>query len=353
MNYIHNISLMIHTASQDNFLKNQGIDSYFENVCINLNRQSHKSFELIYIDTFYEDNKQKFDLIFPQYGINVKHVPLHENHRYWFDKGGTYISAAKNTGILYADGELIVSIDDAEFMPDDLLERYWLHFQTKHYMLGLHKRLKHIVTSEGKVNYPLRGEEYINDHRLLSMTQDIYRHDNGVNAFAGTSFSLRDALILNGFNEMMDGCKSLEDCDFGYRLQKIGRKFAFDKKGFVYILDHQSYSDRKVNAGWDQAQEIQETNIEPPNQVKKPIESIICVENYGVHMFAVQLHQLRANCYELNQQHYDILQRETLRYRNFDPLAENNREKFEMWKNVPKFDLEKEREALRKTNWRF
>ena len=59
MNYIHNISLMIHTASQDNFLKNQGIDSYFENVCINLIRQSHKSFELIYIDTFYEDNKQK------------------------------------------------------------------------------------------------------------------------------------------------------------------------------------------------------------------------------------------------------------------------------------------------------
>jgi len=55
MNYIHNISLMIHTASQDNFLKNQGIDSYFENVCINLSRQSHKSFELIYIDTFYED----------------------------------------------------------------------------------------------------------------------------------------------------------------------------------------------------------------------------------------------------------------------------------------------------------
>ena len=65
---------------------------------------------------------------------------------------------------------------------------------------------------------------------------------NGTWTYAGTSFSLEDALIMNGFNEKMDGCKSLEDCEFGSRLQMLERSFVSDKEGIVYIVDHPSYS---------------------------------------------------------------------------------------------------------------
>lgn len=352
MHYVHKITVTIHTASQDDFLQNQGIDSYFENVCINLSRQTFRSFELVYVDTHYEKNKTKFDAIFPRYSLYVKHVPVHPNHRYWYDLGGTYISAAKNTGILYADGELVVSLDDAEFMPDDLLSRYWGHYQNGHYMFALHKRLKNISTANGKVIFPISGEEYINDHRFLNMTQDVMRHTVGNNAFAGTSYSLLDALHLNGFNERMDGCKSLEDCDFGFRLEAIGRKFVFDKLGFVYILDHQSYTDKYINTGWSEAMEIQSSDLGAAKNNRK-VESIVCVENYGVHMFAVKLRHLQANNYDLEQHHYDILREETQKYRNFDIFADDHKEKLEMWKQVPKFDLKDEREKLRQDNWRF
>ena len=352
MQYVHKVTVTMHTASEDNFLQNQGIESYFENVCINLSRQTFRSFELIYIDTHYEQNREKFDSIFPKYALYVKHVPVHDNHRYWHDLGGTYISAAKNTGILYADGELVISLDDAEFMPDDLLSRYWGHYQNGNYMLGLHKRLRSVDAVGGKIMFPINGDEYINDHRYLSMTQDVVRHTIGNNAFAGTSYSLEDALILNGFNERMDGCKSLEDCDFGYRLEALGRKFVFDKQGFVYILDHQSYTDKYINTGWEQAAETQESDMKP-TPTKKKVESIVCVENYGVHMFAVKLKHLQANNYDLQTQHYDILREETQKYRHFDIFAEDHKEKLEMWMKVPNFDLKQEREDLRKDNWRF
>jgi hypothetical protein len=353
MHYVHKVTVTIHTASQDDFLKNQGIDSYFENVCINLARQTFRSFELVYIDTFYEENKNKFDSIFPKHAIYVKHVPLHPNHRYWHDVSGTYISAAKNTGMLYADGELVISFDDAEFLPDDLISRYWGHYQQGYNMLALHKRLKSIDVVDGKIIYPIKGDEYVNDHRFGLIKNDVMYHTNGSNAFAGTSYALLDGLKLNGFNERMDGCKSLEDCDFGYRLSALGRKFAFDKRGFVHILDHQSYTDRNVNVGWSEAQEIQASEMSSAAKSNKKVESIVCVENYGVHMLAVQHNQLKANSYDLTQEHYDTIRRETLKYRNFDPYAEENKEKFELWNKVPNFDLMAEREEIRKNNWRW
>ena len=59
MNYVHRMSLMIHTASCDNFLEAQGIPSYYEALLRNLSRQTLREFELVYVDTFYEENKEK------------------------------------------------------------------------------------------------------------------------------------------------------------------------------------------------------------------------------------------------------------------------------------------------------
>ena len=56
---------MIHTASCDFFLENQGIKSYFENILRNLSRQTLKEFEFIYVDTFYEENKELLILEIP------------------------------------------------------------------------------------------------------------------------------------------------------------------------------------------------------------------------------------------------------------------------------------------------
>lgn len=343
------ISLMIHTASPDNFLINQGINSYFESVIECLKNQTFKDFEFIYIDTYYDENKDKFASI--SCPFLVKHVPIHYNHRYWFDLGYTYISAAKNTGILYADGELVVTCDDAEFFPENLLQKYWGHYSTECYLFGVHKRLKSIKTVDGKIVCPISGDVYINDHRF-QQKNSIICHNNGTWAYAGTSFALKDALYLNGFNEKMDGCKSLEDCDFGTRLSLLGRRFSLDLDAFIYILDHKSYGDMKSSHWGGEIPDDCGTQVKEVIS-KKKIDNFIAVENYGTLRCASELSELVVNKKPVGEKELKIIQRETLKYRGFDPLAKENEEKLKIWMSVPNFDLHEERIELRKNNWKW
>ena len=359
MKYVHKVSLMIHTASYDNFLDCHGIKSYFKALLANLQRQNMHEFELIYVDTFYDENREKFDSYLPGLKFIVKHIPVHESHRYWYDKGYTYISAAKNTGILHADGELCITCDDAEFFPDDFIHRYWRHYKNGFLMLGMHNRMKKIKVHGDIPAFPLSGEIYVNDHRIEQVKSAIgkkasktYQHTNGSWAFAGTSFGLVDALELNGFNEKMDGCKSLEDCDFGTRLQLIGKKFIQDMNGIFYIVDHPSYSEMNPT-NWEEGKDCQKTllDIKP---TKKKIDNLIAIENYGMYRCGIELKETKANFNPITSKHLEIIKRETLHYRKFDPLSPDNAEKFEIWKNVPTFDLKKQREDLRKSpTWRW
>lgn len=332
----------------------QGIPSYFRALLHNLSFQSFKEFELIYVDTLYEFNREHHQALIESASFQVKHVPIHVHHRYWYDKGYCFISAAKNTGIVYADGELVVSCDDAEFLPDYLLKAYWNHYQTGRFMHAVHKRLKNIKTTDGLPVMPIDGDVYINDHRLTSDNflgnQTVVPHRYGTLTFAGTSYSLADALHLNGFNERMDSSKSLEDCDFGIRMVMIGRELVMDRDGFLYILDHPSYADA-INVNWaepDKHTDIQVTNLEPHKQpYTRKIENLIAVENYGVLCCAKELVEPQANKYPLTERHLEIIQRETIKYRGFDPLAPENKEKFDLWKQTPMFDLKQQREETR------
>jgi glycosyltransferase involved in cell wall biosynthesis len=348
------ISLMIHTASCDNFLTNQGINSYFKALTNCLKKQKHKDFELIFVDTFYEENKENFSSMINSLEFQVKHVEIHANHRYWFDQGYCYISAAKNTGILYADGELLVTCDDAEFFPEDFLERYWNHYKNSScYMLACHKRMKSMVLDGDTPAMPITGDIYVNDHRLLKAKEQLTCHKYGSWAYAGSSFSLEDAITLNGFNEKMDGCKSLEDCDFGGRLVMLGRGFITDTEGFLYILDHQSYGD-VLSTHWNGIipDDYESKTIMLNN--KKKIENFIAIENYGMLKCAEELYELKANKTKVSDQHLKIIQRETIKYRNFDPLSPDNKDKLEIWLNTPNFNLEQEREQLRNSgSWQW
>lgn len=324
------ITVQIHTASCDDFLNSQGIRSYFESLVSNLSHQTFKNFELIYIDTYYEDNKDYFNTI--KANFTIKHVPIHHNHRYWFDAGYTYISAAKNTGIIYADGELVITFDDSEFFPVNLLQTYWDSYKSGHLLHAYHKRMTSIESTDGIVNTPIKGDVYINDSRKFD--SDICFHRNGTWMYAGTSFALEDALILNGFNEKLDACKSLEDCDFGIRLTMLNKKFSINKKdGYLYILDHPSYVD---------------------NKKKREIKQLIAIENYGLLACTKELFEFEANKYPITDKHLAIIKRETLKYRNFDPLSQENKQNLNKWMNTPLFNLRKEREEIRKSkDWKW
>lgn len=341
------ISLMVHTASMDHFLKTKGIDSYFEALTSCLKKQSFKKFELIYVDTFCDENKKNFSELISTLPFQVKHVKIHHEHRYWYDKGNTYISAAKNTGILYADGELCVTCDDAEFFPNNLLKLYWEEYRRGRLMIALHKRLKSVGADNGKLIMPISGHEYINDSRFEQLENKNYKiHNIGTLTFAGTSFALKDAIFLNGFNEKMDGCKSLEDCDFGVRMSLIGKKFSMLREGYLYILEHPSYSDAVVDSIVSQ-----KLGSAPKSQsTMKKISNFVAIENYSMIQCARKLLDLKANKGPITDRHIEIIKEETIRYRGFDPTDKNHIDNFKVWLDCPNFDLEKQRKELRESS---
>lgn len=335
------VSLMIHTASTDDFMEAQRIPSYFAALVKNLSAQTLHDFELVYVDTFFEENKHRFSGIGSDAPFVFKHVPVHKDHRYWYDQGYCYISAAKNTGILHADGELLVTCDDGEFFPEQLLERYWWHYKHQgRYMHALHKRMKSLHTDGRYPIMPIAGDFYVNDHRWDNVKSGVFAHRHGTWLFAGTSFSLEDALQLNGFNERMDGCKSLEDCDFGCRLRWLGRSFALDPEGWLAIVDHPNYSDIPTTIA-----DGQQTALPPVTRRK--IDNFIAVENHGMLRCGQLLPEPIANKQPITQAHLEIMQRETLKYRKFDPLGPENADKLAVWLKTPMFDLRAQRAELR------
>lgn len=341
------LSLIIHTASPDSFLLRQGIPSYFRALVRNLHQQTFSDFELVYVDTYHDQNAAEFAGVTAPF--QIKHVPVHPEHRYWYDKGYCFIAAAKNTGILYADGELCVSCDDGEFFPPQLLQSYWDNYRRGFLAHALHKRMRGIETDEsGTPTIPLAGDFYVNDHRWERLGGHTrMNHTHGSWLYAGTSFPLEVALRINGYNERMDGCKSLEDCDFGNRMRMVEQQFCLARDCWLAIVDHPSYGDIPTTVEDGQ-------RTEQGVCAMRQIANFIAVENFGMLQCALEVPEPVANRNGLTAQHMQIIQRETIKYRHFDPLAPERKAELDLWLGTPTFELRAQRAALRQSpDWKW
>lgn len=323
------LTLTVRCASRDNFLATQGVPSFFAGLLHCLRQQTFRNFEFVFVDAYYAENREAFAKL--KADFVVKHVDMHPGHRYWYDKGWAAMAGATNTAILYADGELIVSLDDAEFFNADLLERYWRAYQDGACLHACHRRLRTFATQDGLPVVPLSGDLYINDSRMARLakhgTNGVLKHSHGQWLYAGKSFSLADALKLNGFNERCDGNCSLEDCEFGVRLELLGRKFTFDQDGCVFIVDHPTYMHDDTG--------------------KKLSREFVAIENYGFVCCVRELFDYVANKPTLTDRHMAIINRETKKFRSFDIYCDENKERLAIWQAMPTFDLVEERAALR------
>ena len=338
------ISLMLHTASPDTFLAHHGIPSAAAMVVADLERQDFRDFELVYVDRWRDGQPALFDQIKPSFP--VKHVAVHPAHRYWYDKGYCWISAAKNTGILFADGDLCITVDDgAVFNTTNFLSLYWDYYQRGRY---LHAAICHwddVEVANGLPVYPLRGKQMMDDIGRL-YDGHVLEHDHGNWLFTGSSFQQEHALNVNGFSERCDGTKSLEDCDFGIRLQKTGAKFVMDRSVFLHILSH---SNAVPCTSWNDG-----TTKPPVAPYPFPIRNLVAIENYANISFAEELGEYEANKHPITQAHLGIIRRDTLRFRDFDPLVPERAEAMKLWLWTPTFSLRAEREELRRSpTWRW
>lgn len=235
------ISLILPTAREDYPLLDLPTTHMFEPTVRSLEAQTFKDFELIVVDALHERRKDYFQ---NRTSFPVRHVPPKPNP--WHAKKLWAVASQFNTGLLYARGELVVSLGDCCELSPPLLERFW----------SLHQRgfLAQAMFIYYRGGLPAYADEQARQAfaRAREAVQTGLGHDEFYKSFAygspicdtrlpivrqaGGSMNgrmdewwygygaapMEAYLAVNGFDEAFDGSKSLEDCDLGSRFAMAG-----------------------------------------------------------------------------------------------------------------------------------
>ncbi len=314
-----------------------------------LETQTFRDFELIVIDALYPQKSEWIEA--QEWSFPVKYVPVHPNHRFWLDRGRWNVCGQLNTGILYAEGELIVRIDDCSEFGEDFLQRFWEGYQQGYFPLAMHtkyigghqalnnedyrqsgyefaeggpdrKRILERVYGEGN---PIRDSRWPivdrNGGRMIGPSQWFYGY---------SSMSIEAALKVNGFNELFDGDKGQEDQEMGLRLSMAGYRdiFLLDVNHWVIEHEHLPVPDEVIN---------------------RDKGNIKC--NYAIFLLNERKKRWRANSDKLTDEDLEFIVEESLKPPcSPEPNFYDENCEGELWKiwasNQPLFDLRTERLSI-------
>jgi hypothetical protein len=215
------ITVMLNTARDDSAFKGKSI---LKTITDDLAKQTfpQHEFEFVAVDGVYADRPETFAE--HAYPFRILHVPPKETAMTREKRPA--ICAYKNTAIAHARGELLLTIDDGCILDPGYLQRCWTAWTERRCLAAL----CHAVFDNGN---PLPGWER-NDSRYVFLDGagkclgPIGGNPQAPHGQGFMAFPLDAALALNGYDEMFDGARGLEDMDFGARLQRSGQHILLD-----------------------------------------------------------------------------------------------------------------------------
>lgn len=141
--------------------------------------------------------------------------------------GKDYFSAsvARNTGIVYANYDYLVFIDDTSVISQSWLQSVLRGYTDEHLILGAYEKHKNMVVEYGQL---ISSEPLHKDSRIVLCKAG--RIACNARLLFGCSFALplENALQVNGFDEMQSVTGG-EDSSFGIRLQRTGIGCYYDR----------------------------------------------------------------------------------------------------------------------------
>jgi len=198
--------------------------------------QTFKDFELVLVHRKPEVIRNTV----AEYTDSLSIKLVSEKHSIWHDLGEEYctINNAINTGIIWADGELLISADDCSLWPQNLIEEFW-QLWNKQKIYGVPKAIKFTPTNEGKPTDRWLKRDFIQG---ILREETLYDYPPG-SIWMTTygycfSVSLTEALLINGFDESLDGAMHGDDGDFGERLSCISPHKRIVMKTPIYFFGH-------------------------------------------------------------------------------------------------------------------
>jgi hypothetical protein len=203
-------------------------------------RQTEKDFEWIIVDLFYDERKDYFKN--HNLGMKIKHVPGYPN--LWHEKGLVQTCEQFNRGIIHSDGELLFFDADSAMLPPNLMENLWKHYKDGYFVsLGFGADLTYapeiadakmkgfddpgltnIVPTDWYKRLGYDGK-VIMDHRYNRTFKNWTINFVTISSqwyYGISTCNLDSALEINGFDEAFDGDPTLNDVDFGSRLEISG-----------------------------------------------------------------------------------------------------------------------------------
>jgi hypothetical protein len=224
-------SVIITTCRDAYPLKHMRDKHILEQMIENCKRQTFKDFELIIVDLMwtYRRNwiKQTYgDLDFPVLHIIDKDSPFR-------DYKLIRICTARNTGLLYARGQCVIFTDDGQEWTENSLERLHSWGSRGH---GATCRI-HRDNGKGPIEIDSRWMSYglEGKNRARVVSAEHIGHLGG----SLSMVPIDRMLQCNGWDEMFDGARQLEDSDMCKRLGATGLRMAFEghPKVVEYALD--------------------------------------------------------------------------------------------------------------------
>ena len=233
----------------------------FEHTFESLQNQTFTDFEVIVVDALYPKRKKWLD---QDWQFPVKYVPIHPNHRFWFNHKRWSVCASLNTGIIHAEGELLVRIDDCSEFDPQFIEKFWSGYQKGYFPLAMHIRYlegkparfdkeylnkgyeaKYSTTLEKDAKSQILKRIYGEEGLIRDTRYPVVKRQGGTRIapaewyYGYSSMSLEAALKINGYNELFDADKSQEDQECGVRLAMAGYKNMFLLDVNHQVVEHE------------------------------------------------------------------------------------------------------------------
>jgi hypothetical protein len=238
------VSVTLNTVRGDESFRGRSV---LGSIADDLARQTFRDFELVIVDGLHAERAGS---LAGRYPFPIVHVPPKQSAMVRARRCA--ISAYKNTALALARGELVVPLDDGCTIDERFLERCWLAWDKDRVCLSA---LCDCVHDDGS---PRAGAEHYDSRRIYLDESGRCVGPVGGNVMVPpmhglTAFPLEAALEVNGYDEMFDGSRGLEDMDMGIRLQRAGYRIALSREHRAGLFKQGAWSEHVFgdNGGGD------------------------------------------------------------------------------------------------------
>ena len=222
------LSVVVTTCRDDFPMKHKPSLHVLALIVENCLKQNFADFELIVVDLMWKKRKNYLEKNFSDMPFPILHIP--DKSSIFRDLSLTRICSARNTALLYARGHCVVFSDDCQDWSENAFERLHAWGQNGH---GATIRF---FRDKGRGAY--EDDSRWVAHGINGTLRTKVVPASGIGYMGGTlsMCPLENMLECNGWDEMFDGSRQLEDSDMAKRLEVTGLQMALE--GHAQVTEH-------------------------------------------------------------------------------------------------------------------